>query len=98
MGKENKKNRNSGHYEGVKTVKKIVQASINLKIPIVTFFVFSTENWKRPKTEINFLFNLVNSYFRSELHNVIKNDIKINIIGELNKLPKKLKIVLKEYC
>ena len=95
-GKKNKKNRNSGHYEGVQTVKKIVQASINLKIPIVTFFVFSTENWKRPKTEINFLFNLVNSYFRSELHNVIKNDIKINIIGELNKLPKKLKIVLKE--
>ena len=95
-GKKNKNNRNSGHYEGVKTVKKIVQASINLKIPIVTFFVFSTENWKRPKTEINFLFNLVSSYFRSELHNVIKNDIKINIIGELNKLPKKLKIVLKE--
>ncbi|HCN33105.1 MAG TPA: isoprenyl transferase, partial [Rhodobiaceae bacterium] len=48
-GKKNKKNRNSGHYEGDKTVKKIVQASINLKIPIVTFVAFSTENWKRPK-------------------------------------------------
>tara|TARA_B100001057_G_C22755508_1_gene913581 strand:- start:704 stop:1375 length:672 start_codon:yes stop_codon:yes gene_type:complete len=95
-GKKKNKNRNSGHYSGVQTVKKVVQASINLKIPIVTFFVFSTENWKRPKTEINFLFNLINSYFKSELHNVIKNDIKINILGELNKLPKKLKLVLKE--
>ena len=95
-GKKKKKNRNFGHYAGVKTVKKIVESSIKYKIPIVTFYVFSTENWKRPKTEINFLFNLVNTYFQSELNNVIKNDIKINIIGELNKLPNKLKTVLKE--
>ncbi len=95
-GKKKSNNRNSGHYAGVKTVKKIVEASIKLKIPIVTFYVFSTENWKRPKTEINFLFNLVNSYFKSELKNVIKNEIKIKIIGELNKLPYKLKSVLRE--
>ena len=95
-GKKKNKNRNSGHFAGVQTVKKIVEASIKLKIPTVTFFVFSTENWKRPKTEINFLFNLVNSYFKSELKNVIKNEIKINIIGELNKLPNNLKLVLKE--
>ena len=60
MGKEKNKNRNYGHFVGVKTVKKIVEASIKLKIPVVTFYVFSTENWKRPKTEINFLFNLIN--------------------------------------
>ena len=95
-GKKKNNNRNSGHYAGVQTVKKIVEASIKLRIPTVTFYVFSTENWKRPKTEINFLFNLVNSYFRSELKNVIKNEIRINIIGELNKLPNKLKSVLKE--
>ena len=95
-GKKKKNNRNSGHYAGVKTVKKIVESSIKFKIPVVTFYVFSTENWKRPKTEINFLFNLVNSYFKSELKNVVKNEIKINIIGELNKLPNKLKFVLKE--
>ena len=53
-GVEEKKNRNFGHYAGVKTVKKIVQASLKLEIPIVTFYVFSTENWKRPKNEINF--------------------------------------------
>ena len=95
-GKKKNNNRNSGHYAGVKTVKKTVEASIKLKIPIVTFYVFSTENWKRPKTEVNFLFNLVNSYFKAELKNVVKNEIKINIIGELNKLPKKLKSVLRE--
>ena len=95
-GKKKNRNRNAGHYEGVKTVKKIVEASIKFKIPIVTFYVFSTENWKRPKTEINFLFNLVSSYFKSELENVVKNGIKINIIGELNKLPNKLKLILKE--
>ena len=95
-GKKKNNNRNSGHYAGVQTVKKIVEASIKLKIPTVTFYVFSTENWKRPKTEINFLFNLVNSYFKSELKNVVKNEIKINIIGELNKLPLKLKSILKE--
>ena len=95
-GKKKNNNRNSGHYAGVQTVKKIVEASIKFKIPTVTFYVFSTENWKRPKTEINFLFNLVNSYFKSELKNVVKNEIKINIIGELHKLPHKLKSVLKE--
>ncbi len=95
-GNKKNRNRNSGHFAGVKTVKKIVEASIKLKIPIVTFYVFSTENWKRPKTEINFLFNLIKSYFNSELKNVIKNGIKIEIIGENSKLPKKLKTILKE--
>ena len=95
-GNKKNKNRNSGHFAGVKTVKKIVKASIKFKIPIVTFYVFSTENWKRPKTEVNFLFNLIKSYFVSELENVIKNGIKIEIIGESGKLPKKLKTILKE--
>ena len=95
-GKKKKKGRNFGHYEGVKTVKKIVQASIKFRVPIVTFYVFSTENWKRPKNEINFLFNLVKSYFETELNNVTKNGIKINILGELNKLPNNLKFILKK--
>ena len=95
-GKKKNKNRNYGHFVGVKTVKKIVEASIKLKIPVVTFYVFSTENWKRPKTEINFLFNLINSYFKTELENVAKNGIRINIIGELKKLPNRLKLILKK--
>ena len=54
-GKQRGKGRNYGHINGVNTVKKVVELSIKLKIPIVTFYVFSTENWKRPKTEIKFL-------------------------------------------
>ena len=54
-GQKKKKSRNFGHLKGVETVKKIVSASAKLKIPIVTFYVFSSENWKRPKTEIKFL-------------------------------------------
>ncbi len=95
-GKRRNKNRNFGHYAGVKTVKKIVKSSIKYKIPFVTFYVFSTENWKRPKKEINFLFNLVSNYFKAEINDVIKNGIKINIIGEQNRLPKKLKKILKD--
>ena len=76
-GLNKNKTRNYGHLAGVKTVKKIVESSIKLKIPIVTFYVFSTENWKRPKTEINFLFTLIINYFKQELNNVIKNGIRI---------------------
>jgi len=94
-GIKRKKNRNFGHLQGVKTVQKIVETSIKLKIPIITLYVFSSENWKRPKNEINYLFNLISSYFKKEINNVIKNGIKINIIGELNKLPLTVKKVLK---
>ena len=76
-GQKRNKGRNFGHLNGVQTVKKIVKSSINLKIPVLTFYVFSTENWKRPKAEINFLFKLIVSYFKEELNNVISNGIKI---------------------
>jgi len=95
-GKKRNKGRNFGHLNGVKTVKKIVQSSIELKIPVLTFYVFSTENWKRPKSEINFLFKLIINYFKKELNNVILNGIKINITGQINKLPLKIKSTLKE--
>ncbi len=95
-GQKRKKGRNFGHLNGVKTVKKIVRSSIKIGIPVVTFYVFSTENWKRPKTEINFLFNLIIDYFKKELENVISNGIKIHIIGKINALPLKIKKTLKE--
>ena len=93
-GKKRNKGRNFGHLNGVKTVKKIVKSSIKLKIPVLTFYVFSTENWKRPQSEINFLFKLIINYFRQELDTVISNGIKINIIGKINRLPSKIKISL----
>ena len=95
-GKKRNKGRNYGHHQGVQTVKKIVESSIKLKIPIVSFYVFSTENWKRPKTEIKFLFNLIKSYFEKEIANIIKNKIKIKILGDTKKLPTNVKKVLNE--
>ncbi len=95
-GQKRNKGRNFGHLNGVKTVKKIVESSLNLKIPVLTFYVFSTENWRRPKTEINFLFKLIVSYFKEELNNVISNGIKINIIGKTKNLPMAIKSSLKK--
>ena len=94
-GKKKRKKRNYGHLKGVDTVKKIVKSSIEFKVPIVTFYVFSSENWKRPKTEISFLFKLIKSYFIKEIQSVISQGIKINILGDLNKLSKELRSVLK---
>ena len=93
-GKKNKRGRNYGHLKGVETVKKIVKAAIKLKIPIVTFYVFSSENWRRPKSEILFLFKLIKNYFYSEIKNVISQGIRINILGETNKLSKDLRKTL----
>ena len=95
-GRNKKNNRNFGHLRGVQVVREVVTASIELKIPIISFYVFSTENWKRPKSEINYLFNLINIYFSKELKNIIKNNIRINIIGEKFNLPKIIKQRLEE--
>ena len=95
-GKKRNKGRNFGHLKGVETVKKIVKATIKIGIPVVTFYVFSTENWKRPKSEINFLFKLIINYFKREQKSVKSNGIKINIIGQSAKLPGRIKKVLNE--
>ena len=93
-GLKKKNNRNHGHLAGVKTVQKIVEASILLKISTISFYVFSTENWKRPRPEINYLFNLINIYFKKEINNIIKNKIKIVISGRIKNLPAKSRKVL----
>ena len=93
-GVKKKRGRNYGHIKGVENVKKIVSHSIKLKVPIVTFYVFSSENWKRPNSEINFLFKLIKSYFSKEIESVISQGIKINIIGDINRLSQNLKRIL----
>jgi len=95
-GKKKGKSRNFGHLKGVETVKKIVKASIKLKVPIITFYVFSSENWKRPKSEKSFLFKLIKNYFSKELNNILIQGIKINILGELKKFSKDLSSILKK--
>ena len=95
-GKKKNRGRNYGHLKGVETVKKIVKSSIKLKIPIITFYVFSSENWKRPKKEISFLFKLIKRYFSQEVNSIMEQGIKINILGEINKLSKDIKSILKK--
>ena len=95
-GKKRGKGRNFGHLRGVETVKKIVKNSIKLEIPIITFYVFSSENWKRPKKEVSFLFKLIKIYFSQEIEDIIKQGIKINILGETSKLSLDIKLTLKK--
>ncbi len=95
-GKKRGKGRNFGHVKGVDVVKKIIKNSIKLKIPILSFYVFSTENWKRPKSEINFLFKLINNYFSKEINNIVKQKIKLRILGNLKTLPSNVKSIIKK--
>ena len=91
-GLKYKKSRNAGHRAGLITVEKIIKASVKKKIKFLTLFAFSTENWRRPKKEINFLFNLLENYLINRLDELHKQNIKLKIIGiksfsaKLNKL------------
>ena len=95
-GKIKKKSRNFGHLKGVETVKKVVKYGIKLKIPFLTFYVFSSENWKRPKKEIKFLFKLIQNYFLKEIESIKNEGIQIKILGELRKLPNNIRSTLKK--
>ncbi len=90
-GLKKKNSRNYGHKKGIETVKKIIDIAIEQKIKYLTLFVFSTENWKRPLNEINYLFSLLNNYINKEIKNLQKNDIKIKILGKTNPFPQKIK-------
>ena len=94
-GIKNKKSRNFGHKQGIKTVERIIDASIQKKIKYLTLYTFSNENWKRPKVEIKFLFNLLENYIDKEFSSIDNKKIKIKIFGNLDKFPTKLKNKLK---
>ena len=80
-GLKHKKSRNLGHKAGLNTVEKIIVATIKKKINFLTLFAFSTENWKRPKIEKNYLFSLLENYLTSEISKLHKNNIKLKVIG-----------------
>ena len=80
-GIKHKKSRNLGHKEGLKTVEKIIKTSIKNKIKYLTLYAFSTENWKRPKKEINFLFNLLENFLLNKISDLNKQNIKLKVIG-----------------
>ena len=94
-GLKHKKSRNAGHRAGLKTVEAIIKETLKSKIKYLTLYTFSTENWKRPKKEINFLFNLLENFLRNKIDNLIKRKIKVKFIGEIDNLPKKLKKLIK---
>jgi len=83
-GLKNKNSRNAGHRAGLNTVEKIIKESIKQKIKYLTLYVFSTENWKRPKNEIKFLFNLLENFLINKIEDLHKQNIKLKIIGDKN--------------
>ena len=83
-GIKKKKSRNAGHRAGLNTVEKIIKETIKNKIKYLTLYAFSTENWKRPKTEINFLFNLLENFLKNRIDELHKQNIKLKIIGVKN--------------
>ena len=93
-GIKNKGSRNSGHREGLKTVELIIEETIKQKINHLTLYTFSTENWKRPKKEIVFLFSLLESFLLKKIDSLIKNKIKLKIIGNKKKFSNKLQRLL----
>jgi undecaprenyl diphosphate synthase len=92
-GIKHKKSRNTGHREGLKTVEKIIKATIKNKIKYLTLYAFSTENWKRPKIEINFLFNLLETFLIIKISEFNRQNIKLKIIGK-KKFSKKINNLL----
>ena len=80
-GLKHKNSRNAGHKAGLNTVEKIIKETIKSKIRYLTLFAFSTENWKRPKNEINYLFNLLETFLLNKIEDLHKQDIKLKIIG-----------------
>jgi len=94
-GIKQKKSRNAGHREGLNTVDLIINQCIQHKIGVLTLYTFSSENWKRPKNEITFLFKLLEKFLSKKNNEIFKKDIKLKFIGELNKLPAKLKKLIK---
>jgi undecaprenyl diphosphate synthase len=92
-GLKNKNSRNAGHKAGLKTVEKIIKHSIKRKIKFLTLYAFSTENWKRPDSEIKYLFNLLEVFLKEKIQQLHSNGIKIKILGNKN-LNKKLKTLL----
>jgi len=93
-GIKNKGSRNSGHKAGLNTIELIIKETIKHKIEYLTLYAFSTENWKRPKKEIEFLFTLLESFLSKKTDSLVKNEIKLKIIGDRKLFSTKIKKLL----
>ena len=94
-GLKKKKSRNFGHLKGIKSVETVIKTSIINKIRYLTLYTFSTENWKRPESEIDFLFDLIRKSLKKKINKIIKQGIRVNIIGNRKELPKDIIKIVK---
>ena len=92
-GLKHKNSRNAGHKAGLNTIEKIIEETTKHKIKHLTLYAFSTENWKRPKSEINYLFNLLENFLEKKIKNLHEQNIKLKIVG-IKKFSKKLNSLL----
>lgn len=88
--------RTAGHKQGVEAIKKVVERANELGVKIVTVYAFSTENWGRPKSEIDYLMNLPKLFFNSYMKQLMANDVQLKVIGEISGLPEKTQAVIRD--
>tara|TARA_B110000495_G_scaffold49948_1_gene41798 strand:- start:2 stop:682 length:681 start_codon:yes stop_codon:yes gene_type:complete len=93
-GVQNKGSRNLGHRAGLNTIESIIEETIKQKISYLTLYTFSTENWRRPKKEINYLFDLLENFLLKKIKKLIENKIKLKVIGNKKKFSLKLQKLL----
>jgi undecaprenyl diphosphate synthase len=90
--------RSLGHKAGVQSVKEIVKAAKSLNIKVLTLYAFSTENWKRPESEISYLFNLLLTFIKIELQELIDGGVKLRTLGDLTKFPQNIQDEIIKAC
>ncbi len=93
-GLKYKNSRNAGHKAGLNTVERIIKETIKNNIKFLTLFAFSTENWRRPKKEINYLFNLLENFLLDKIDDLNKKNIKLKILGSKKFSPKLNKLLI----
>lgn len=84
----------AGHREGTETIHRLLDHLLKIKIPCVSLYAFSTQNWRRPKTEISEIFNLLNEFIQLKLEKMIANGVRIVTSGNLTRLPQKSQLLL----
>ena len=88
--------RNKGHFYGLQNINKVIKNCIKLHIKYLTLYTFSTENWNRPKKEIEYLFFLFKFFYQKNFNKINKNNIRIKFIGDLENIPADLKVIIKK--
>lgn len=89
-------NRIQGHEKGAQTVRRVVEAAREIGIPVLTLYAFSTENWQRPKSEVTALMFLLKKFLASETENLLENNIRLNAVGQIERLPGNVRTALQK--